>query len=286
MSKKSIKVEDVLNFVMDDVVFTPLFQRIIDSLNERFEELFGDKITSKVSFTNTSIEKVVSESTEKFINPVAQKVDQLTRENCELKRLLDQSKKENTSLKQRLELTEKSSSNLSQRTEVLEINNRLDSLIFQGVPATYADVASSGECIPKPENDSVDQIISICHNKLGINLVNDDIESIKRIRRKTHANGITPPPMIVKFRSTNIRNKIYGLRKNLRSSSPDTPRIYINENLTPDNAKVYAQCRNLVKMKKLFSTWTFGGIVYAKLTPEKTEKPFQITKTSSILNSL
>lgn len=147
-----------------------------------------------------------------------------------------------------------------------------------------------GESIPKPENESVDQIISICHNKLGIDLVidlvNDDIESIKRIRRKTNANGITPPPIIVKFRSTNLQNKIYGLRKNLHSSNPDTPQIYINENLTPDNAKVYAQGQNLVKMKKLFSTWTFGGIVYAELTPEKKEKPFQVIKTSPILNSL
>lgn len=136
----------------------PLFKRIVDLINERFDELFADKINLKFSFTNTSAEKVVSESAEKLINPVAQKVDHLTLENSELKQLLDHSKKENSALKQRLALTEKLSSNFSQHTDVLEVNNRLDSLIFQEVPATYAEVASSGESIPKPENESVDQI--------------------------------------------------------------------------------------------------------------------------------
>jgi hypothetical protein len=51
-------------------------------------------------------------------------------------------------------------------------------------------------------------------------------------------------------------------------------RIYINEDLIPEEAKIFKKARNQVKEGALHSCWSREGLIYGKTSPEG--KPFHI----------
>jgi hypothetical protein len=51
-------------------------------------------------------------------------------------------------------------------------------------------------------------------------------------------------------------------------------KLFLNEDLTKEDGRIYRQSRKHVKEGLLHSTWTKGGVVYAKTLPNGT--PYEV----------
>lgn len=79
-------------------------------------------------------------------------------------------------------------------------------------------------------------------------------------------------PVIFRFISEDKKDILFSQRAKLRNS---TTKIFINEDLTKSDSKIFKKAREDVKKGKLFSTWTRKGVVWGKLS--ESGKPFTIT---------
>jgi hypothetical protein len=86
---------------------------------------------------------------------------------------------------------------------------------------------------------------------------------------KGHENNFT----IVTLINEHVKNNLYLQRTKLKKLGG---KIYINEDLTREDSKIFKRAREEVKSQKLHSTWTRYGKVYGKLT--ESGKPFVIDK--------
>jgi hypothetical protein len=80
-------------------------------------------------------------------------------------------------------------------------------------------------------------------------------------------------PQRILFRLNSIKSKINIFKqKKLLKSLPF--RVYLNEDLTKEDGRIYKKSREQVKDGLIFSTWTKGGIVFAKKS--ENSKPFEV----------
>ena len=86
---------------------------------------------------------------------------------------------------------------------------------------------------------------------------------------KVKANGertLFPSAIIVKFTSSDIREKLYRARKVLKDITSqdlgfsEENRIFINESLTHSNNELFKDCLKVKKDKDFKFLWTYGGI--------------------------
>ncbi len=78
---------------------------------------------------------------------------------------------------------------------------------------------------------------------------------------------------MVRFTNRQSRDAVFAARKSLKNHQS---RIFINEHLTNDAARIFMTARTLVKDKKLHSTWTQNGFVFVKLTDHPTARPQRV----------
>jgi hypothetical protein len=77
--------------------------------------------------------------------------------------------------------------------------------------------------------------------------------------------------LVAKMLSEELKVTIFAQKSKLKGNKD---KIYINEELTKQDAKIFKKARDDVKHKRLSAAWTRGGIVFAKKTPNGT--PFKI----------
>ena len=134
-----------------------------------------------------------------------------------------------------------------------------------------ADVGTQ-DPIPNGSSQSVEHsVITLCRDKLGIDVLPSDISSAHRIRK---GEKDTTRPIIVRFVRTQLRDEIMRAKKKLKSSGS---RIYLSDHLTYSASKLFFEARKLVREKKLESTWTMNGQVLFKRTAAADEKPSLMT---------
>jgi hypothetical protein len=78
-----------------------------------------------------------------------------------------------------------------------------------------------------------------------------------------------PSSYLLKLTNENRKLHLYRQRTKLKNC---TTRVYMNEDLTPYDSKLFKMGRDQVKNEKLTSVWTLNGRVYAK--KEVNGKPF------------
>ena len=93
------------------------------------------------------------------------------------------------------------------------------------------------------------------------NLTVDSIESTTRMGR---ARDDKPRDLVVKFSTKGTRDKFYALRKKTPKDE-DNKKVYINEDLTEDRAKLFFDARRMVKRERLFGTWSQNGNIMVKV---------------------
>lgn len=88
-------------------------------------------------------------------------------------------------------------------------------------------------------------------------------------------NRITPAGqsqfLLARMRTPSLKAKIYSQRTKFKQCMA---RIYVNEDLTREDAAIFKKARMRVKEGILHSCWSMEGIIFGKASPEG--KPFQI----------
>jgi hypothetical protein len=148
--------------------------------------------------------------------------------------------------------------------------------------------------VPEKAGEDTDQLVCAVASAAGLSLSVDCIDRSHRIGRVTGSSSgaassgkKAPRQIIVKMVSYRQRDLLMKARKNLSSAdlkktfpwldwssvpvptssgsrSRPSPRIYINEDLTQERAKIAAAARELKRAKRVSDTWTKDGVIFIK----------------------
>ncbi len=99
-------------------------------------------------------------------------------------------------------------------------------------------------------------------------------ESIESTTRMGKRRDCKPRDLVVKFSTKETRDKFYALRKETPKDEHNK-KAYINEDLTEARAKLFFDCRRMVKKERLFGTWTQNGNIMAKVTSNDSPRLIQ-----------
>lgn len=198
-------------------------------------QLSLDEILNKqLSVLNTNVE-----SLRKELKDRNEQISVLAKENSDLKQVI---------------------SHQSQQIEHLESYNRQDNLIIHGVPVSSYAQATNAHTEAQFEHSSETEhlFLNLCA-KLELDIQPGDISICHRLpKHSSHQHA----PIIVRFSSRKARSAVLNARKKLRN---DDQKIYINEHLTHQAAKLFASSRRLLKDHKVAQVWTRNGQVSVKL---------------------
>lgn len=173
----------------------------------------------------------------------------------------------------------------SKDSEILSLQDRIDDL----------EQYSRRNClrisnIPEKAGEDTDQLVCVLSEAVGVPLPVEAVERSHRLGRTRDdpvpAGTAKPPPrqIIVKLQSYRHREQLMRARKNLKSvdlkaTFPDlswssvpvpagrgqgSPRVYLNEDLTRERARLAATARDMKKGKRVLDTWTRDGAVFVK----------------------
>lgn len=198
---------------------------------------------------------------------------------CKLKDLIAETKQlrdENASLSRQLD-------EANQRIDDLESYTRRDSLIVSGLPLVNMAEAASTSTSTASDSDSglkgehtaaTESSLLTLFGKMNLKLSTTDISICHRLKSPKKSG---PPPVIVKFTNRKARDLVYAARTQLKSTT-----VYINEDLTKRNSKIFAEARKLVKAKQIYKAWTNKGHVYIKENSQQNCLPKQIKSLTQL----
>ena len=117
-------------------------------------------------------------------------------------------------------------------------------------------------------------IVRVVNNKLVIQgadgqrllLTPQHIEVAHTLRPPQSAQPGRPDPIIVRFFSRNVRDRIIAARRQLKSTNPASPKITISEDLTRENQNLLNE---LKKCSIVENCWSWNGKVFYTLTNDK-----------------
>lgn len=121
--------------------------------------------------------------------------------------------------------------------------------------------------IPLAVNEDVDDIVSTIASKLGVKLTTSSI--VKAFRKKGRDKS-RPGDILVKFNTAFIHDAVLAEAKKKKLSLLDigfkgqSDRIFVNQELTPSNKKLFFEARNLQKSKGWKFVWEKGGNIYVR----------------------
>ena len=138
-------------------------------------------------------------------------------------------------------------------------------------PRTYAAVASGqtpGEkheiveevSIRSPYTDTFKathkQVVDFINTNMKTNLSEDDICAAHELKKGPMDEL---PPLVVRFAYTSTKQDVMAARRNIKGRQ-----IYINDQQTQPNSKIFQHARQMVRNGTLASTWTRLGKVFVK----------------------
>lgn len=142
---------------------------------------------------------------------------------------------------------------LSQRLTSLEQYSRLNNVEIKGVPVT--------------EGENCLAVIQAIGKKIGCPVVPSDIDIAHRVPAKKDKNIIARfcsrskrTEFISKARKAKLATSAIGL-----SRSSDSP-FFVNDHLTPENKRLFAQALELKKAKGWRFLWTENCVIKARKT--------------------
>ncbi len=206
-------------------------------------------------------------------NDVEETVEELRKE-MELMREENESlKKENTNLRRRTERLEFDITNQNKKLRDLKIcSDAVEQQLYEkdlqivGIPELFDKEGSEDEV-------DIKTIVKMVHEKMDINLKPNDIEKINRLGKRKNDKT---RDIVIRFRRTNVRNKIYNNRKKAATHSDPNKNTYFNDRLTEYRRDLLYAARQLVKRKRILAAWSQQGNVLIR----KTDKDSVVQITS------
>lgn len=221
-------------------------------------------------------------------NDLSNKMDILLNKFEEVELKLDKrmSKLENKyeSIKKNVAKSEKNMDNL--HAEVSRMKSRLNMIEQEHL---RSDIIVRGLKEIEKSEQELDQLVFYVLNSLSNQIVDSDIAMIKRLGNNSEDKS-TPPksprPVLVRFRMEKTKEDLMKRKreKNLNCSmitykevkiGTATDVIYFGDNLTPLNASLYFDARQLRKKEVVKYAWTKMGSVYVR--KDDTSKAIKIT---------
>ena len=142
----------------------------------------------------------------------------------------------------------------------LDQNHKSNSLRLHGIPET--------------EGEDTDRVfIKTMKDNLNLEINPMEISNSHRIGKP----GTEKRPLIVKLTRESTKNKIFKVKKELKSKDS---MIFINEDLTQKTSSFFKQVRDLKKEGLIKRTWTRDGKVF--YVPNDQEEPKMIQSTAEI----
>jgi uncharacterized protein YigA (DUF484 family) len=265
MAKKSAKVDELSELVLDEKIVNTLVTRLTALLTPIMETLVRQIATEVTTSLTKNMEVTKLETFTKIEETMSEVKEQVNSQRVTTK-------------------------SLQAKIEDLERHARLGNLIFHGVPE-LSPVNTSDEIQfhqSESEHATTAVITQICRERLNLNLTNLDISTAHRLPGKQNSSH---RPIIVSFTTRRVRNEVYQAKKLLRMSSTHNSshsqgqeRIFINEHLTANAAHLYAAARAMVKDKVIASSWSNGGNIYIRKTLAADDTPKKITSLEDLNN--
>lgn len=123
----------------------------------------------------------------------------------------------------------------------------------------------------QPGNDK--DIVRKMGDALKVKVDDDMIDCCYRIKNNDNA------PLLVKFRHTQIKQDLLRKIREMKGLKTDecgmegpTKNIYINEDLTPYNQRIFKEARELVKQRKIKKTFCVRGVIYIQCKESDSSK--------------
>jgi hypothetical protein len=141
----------------------------------------------------------------------------------------------------------------------LDRNSRNCNIKFHGVQVKSHEGKTNHENLVISIMDNI--------NEAGVTGIKEgDFDSVIKI---TPAGQV--PFLLARMKTSNLKKKLYSQRTKFRQCSQ---RIFVNEDLTKNEATVFKKARTQVKDGTLHSCWSMDGLIYGKTSPDG--KPFKI----------
>jgi hypothetical protein len=235
------------------------------NIEDKFTALLVKALDStelQTKFTSM-IQKTITSELDKQLRPITDRIEVLEADiDCQIK----------TSKKCHENLV-KDQSIMNTKIRQLERDIRAANLKFVGVPILPENEITKdlGNIKITPQLKYAKSIMKVI-SEAGIeNIQETDIGTIQKINIPGNASNSSI--LIVKMSSEGAKATLYAQRTKLKNCSS---KIFLNEDLTREDATVFKKAREEVKKGKLFTAWTKSGLVWVKTS--ETGKPFQISE--------
>ena len=117
------------------------------------------------------------------------------------------------------------------------------------------------------EEDTTAAVVYLANEVLKVQppLDKQDITNSHRLPKPRNSPNDQPCPIILRFNRKTDRDRVLKNRKHLKAVNIGKPvKIYINEDLTTQRAKLFSVGRSLLKDKHIEQVWTFNGNIKIK----------------------
>lgn len=161
---------------------------------------------------------------------------------------------------------------LKEKVDALDQQTRAKTLRIMGLPEVM-NAGQDQEGFETTPTTLEDTLIKFFKDKLQVDIPSYGIQSCFRLGKK-EANKCRP--ILVNFTNEDLKAKVYRSRIKLQRKQPP---VFLNEDLTPTRAKLFAETRKLVKDRKLNTAWTQNGKVCMKETATSKVLTVQNIKT-------
>lgn len=171
----------------------------------------------------------------------------------------------------------------SELSVVKNINNLLSKRLVDMERQCWANAQySRREClelvgIPQSvKDDNLEEVVTQIVNKVGINITERDMQAVHRIGKE----GRT----IIKFANRKDCQALLKVKRDLNKLTmedfgfEEKNKIYVNESLCPYYRVLWAKCKKLHHLQKIFSFYTSNGSVKIKIN--ENDKGITITHTA------
>ena len=239
-------------------------EMLVNQLSMLREEYKDQKIELK------KLKNSVDESLE-FMN---NKFEKMLEENSEMKIKISLLEKENIDLKKTLNQVNEESVKNSLHLDFIERNQKANSLVISGVEENVTEKAT--------------EVALEILKKVDPEIEKDQILSAYRLKsKKNDKKENTNIPIVVKFVSNRKRNEIFKNKKQLSNidfkfTKGKAKKVYINENLTYRNQRIFSKAYQFKKENNWKFIWTVNGIVH--LRKNEDSNIFPVRKEEDIVS--
>ncbi|KAK3106950.1 hypothetical protein FSP39_003755 [Pinctada imbricata] len=196
-----------------------------------------------------NLQSSINDAIKDAVQPLNDQIKQLTTKVDDNEKQIKKLSDENDKLRSELNIAFERVDRAEADIEELEQYGRRTSLRFHNV-----EVADT--------NNTDDEIVKLCKEKLQVDITPDDINRSHPIGRKNRHGKYQ---LICRFKNWKIKNKIYREKKKLKN---DSSRIFVTEDLTSYRQEIVSEIAKAKRAGKVFAFWTNDGRIFIKTSSD------------------